>query len=117
LIGKAQLLPHLRRRRRQPGLFINVYRQVRTQPVRKADYWIQPCDSSLGTAVYFRRPVPWSGRLRIAECRLAITFSRPLRGLAAVLITPPPSNKLPGYSHSVRFADWIWINCREPIHE
>jgi len=34
-----------------------------------------------------------------------------------VTITPHPSNELLGYSHSVRFTDWICVDCVEFIHE
>ena len=33
------------------------------------------------------------------------------------IITPHPSNELLGYSHSVRFADWIWSIAASFIHE
>jgi hypothetical protein len=56
---------------------------------------------------------PGNGRLKIAECRISPSFQSSASRTAVVIVTPHPSNELLGYSHSVRFADWVCVDCRE----
>jgi hypothetical protein len=56
---------------------------------------------------------PGNGRLKIAECRISPSFQSSASRTAVVMVALRPSNELLGYSHSVRFADWVCVDCRE----